>query len=203
VTTKHKKEESLVDTIIQQFGEKIKGNTKEFLVNVAMENGETISDFITLLRNDMDKLGRELCKCLIETLDEMIMESQDRKKKWKIIRKKDRKLITEFGEVKFNRRYYKSKLNSEYYHLADKKLGIDKYQRIDKKVEAEMVDLATDKSYAKVGAGIVNNLEITDQTVMNKIRNLDKIENNELNDPGEKKEVEYLYIEADEDHVAL
>ena len=192
-----------MDTIIQQFEEKIKENAEEFLVNVAMDNGESISDFITLLKNDMDKLGRELCKYLIETLDEMIMESQDRKKKWKIIRKKDRKLITEFGEVKFNRRYYKSKFNSEYYHLADKKLGIDKYQRIDKKLEAEMIDLSTDKSYAKVGAGIVNSLEITDQTVMNKIRKLDKIENDELNNPGEKKEVEYLYIEADEDHVAL
>ena len=49
-----------MDTIIQQFGEKIKGNAEEFLLNVATDNGEDVSDFIKLLREDMDKLGREL-----------------------------------------------------------------------------------------------------------------------------------------------
>lgn len=192
-----------MDTIIQQFGEKIKGNTKEFLENIAMENGESISDFVRLLKKDMDELGRELCKYLIENLDEMIKESPNRKEKWDIVRKKDRKLVTKFGEINFERRYYKSKFNGEYQHLADKKLGIGKYQRVDRGLEAEMVDLATDKSYAKVGNEIVNSLKISDQTVMNKIRKLDKIDNDELNNPSGKKEVEYLYVEADEDHVSL
>ncbi len=192
-----------MDTIIQQFGEKIKGNTKEFLENIAMENGESISDFVRLLKKDMDELGRELCKYLIENLDEMIKESPNRKEKWDIVRKKDRKLVTEFGEINFERRYYKSKFNGEYQHLADKKLGIGKYQRVDRGLEAKMVDSATDKSYAKVGNEIVNSLKISDQTVMNKIRKLDKIDNDELNNPSDKKEVEYLYVEADEDHVSL
>ncbi|AGB40294.1 Uncharacterized protein family (UPF0236) [Halobacteroides halobius DSM 5150] len=192
-----------MDTIIQQFGEEIKENTEEFLVNIAMDNDESISDFIRSLRKDMDKLGRELCKYLIESLDEMIMESPNRREKWEIVKKKDRTLITEFGEVKFNRRYYKSKFNGEYQHLADKKLGIGKYQRIDRGLEAEIVDLAADESYAKTGTEVVDSLEISKQTVMNKIRKLDKIENDELNKPSEKKEVEYLYVEADEDHVAL
>ncbi|SDC83080.1 MULTISPECIES: ISLre2 family transposase [unclassified Candidatus Frackibacter] len=192
-----------MDTIIQQFGEKIKENTEEFLINVAINNGESISDFIKLLRKDMDELGRELCKYLIENLDEMIKESPSRKEKWDIVRKENRTLITEFGEVKFKRRYYESKFNDEYQHLADRKLGIGKYQRVDRGLEAEMVDAATNESYAKVGKEIVNSLELSDQTVMNKIRKLEKIENDELNNPNEKKEVEYLYVEADEDHVSL
>ena len=192
-----------MDTIIQQFGDKIKGNTKEFLENIAIENGESISDFVRLLRKDMDKLGRELCKYLIENLDEIIKESPNRKEKWDIVRKKDRKLVTTFGEIDFERRYYKSKFNGEYQHLADKKLGIGKYQRVDRGLEAEMVDLATDKSYAKVGNEIVNSLKISDQTVMNKIRKLEEIENNELNEVDIKKEVKCLYVEADEDHISL
>lgn len=192
-----------MDTIIQQFREKIKGNTEEFLVNIARENGGNISNFIKLIRKDMDELGRELCKYLIENLDEMIKESPRRKEKWDIVRKKERTLITEFGEVTFKRRYYESKFNGEYQHLADKKLGIGKYQRVDRGLEAEMVDAATDKSYAKVGKEVVNSLELSDQTVMNKIRKLERIENDELNNPNEKKEVKYLYVEADEDHVSL
>ena len=192
-----------MDTIIQQFGEKIKGNAEEFLVNIAIENGESISDYIKALRKDMNELGRELCKYLIEELDEMIKDSPDRKERWEIVRKKQRTLVTEFGEINFKRRYYRSKSKDQYEHLADKKLGIGKYQRIDRGLEAEMVNLATDKSYAKVGKEIVDNLEITDQTVMNKIRKLDKIDNDEMNDVKKKKEVEYLYVEADEDHVAL
>ena len=97
-----------MDTIIQQFEEKIKGNTEEFLINAAKENGGSISEFIKLLRKDMDELGRELCKYLIESLDEMIKESSNRKENWNIVKKEDRKLVTEFGEVSFNRRYYKS-----------------------------------------------------------------------------------------------
>ena len=140
-----------MDTIIQQFGEKIKENTEEFLVNIAMENGESISDFVKLLRKDMDELGRELCKYLIEKLDEIIKESPNRKGKWDIVRKKDRNLVTQFEEINFKRRYYKLKFNGEYQHLADKKLGIGKYQRVDRGLEAKIVDVATDKSYGKVG----------------------------------------------------
>ena len=100
-----------MDTIIQQFGEKIKGNAEEFLVNIAMENGEDISDFIKLLREDMDQLGRELCKYLFESLDEMLLESSKRKEKWTVERKDDKRtLIIEFGDINFQRRYYKSNI---------------------------------------------------------------------------------------------
>ncbi|WP_018248361.1 ISLre2 family transposase [Orenia marismortui] len=192
-----------MDTIIQQFGEKIKDNSEEFLKNILLSDKEDISDFINTLRKDFDELGKELCKYIIEVIDEVIKESPERKKNWKIVRKKKRKLITEFGEVEFERRYYKSKFNKEYEHLADKKLGIDKYQRIDTGLEAKIVDLSIDKSYAKVGEEVVNNLTITGQTVMNKIRKLGKIENDKLSNPKAKRKIDYLYIEADEDHVSL
>lgn len=193
-----------MDTIIQQFGEKIKENTEEFLVNVAMDNGEDISDFIKLLREDMDKLGREVCKYLLESLDEMLLESSKRKEKWKVKKKdQERTLMTEFGAITFERRYYESKFNDEYQFLVDKKVGIGKYQRIDRGLEAELIDKSTDSSYDKVGTNTVDSLELSGQTVMNKIRKLEQIDNDKLNEADEKKEVKYLYVEADEDHVAL
>ena len=59
----------------------------------------------------MDQLGRELCKYLFESLDEMLLESSKRKEKWTVERKDDKRtLIIEFGDINFQRRYYKSNI---------------------------------------------------------------------------------------------
>ncbi len=48
-----------------------------------------------------------------------------------------------------------------------------------------------------------NNVQVTRQTVMNTIRRLGNVENDEAEIPLKKRVVKTLYIEADEDHVAL
>ncbi|AGB40767.1 Uncharacterized protein family (UPF0236) [Halobacteroides halobius DSM 5150] len=192
-----------MDNIIQQFEENISIELEKILKEVLLDSGRDISEVINLIKSNLDELGRKLSKWVIETVDETIKESTKRKKEWKIVKKKQRKLMTKFGEVKYKRRYYRSKSSDKYKYLAEERLGIKKYQRMDSSLEAELVDLASENAYNKVGKEAVDDLEISDQTVMNKVRKLGQIENNELNEVTEKREVNCLYIEADEDHVAL
>ncbi|SFL40488.1 UPF0236 family transposase-like protein, partial [Candidatus Frackibacter sp. WG13] len=193
-----------MDTIIQDFSENVSGKLEEFLKEIILRSDKDISELVEILKEELDKLGIKLCKWVIETADEVIKESSKRKKEWVVEQNDNPKtLMTKFGEVKYERTYYKSKGDKGYSHLVDDKLGISPHQRMDSSLEAKLVDLAAKTSYAKSGKEAVDNLKISDQTVMNKIRKLKRIENDILNEVEEKREVKCLYIEADEDHVSL
>lgn len=193
-----------MDTIIYGFGENVSGIIEKTLKEIILTPEKDISELVTTLKEELDKLGVALCRWAIETADEAIKESTNRKKEWVVEQNNNPKtLMTTFGEVEYERTYYKSKGDKGYSHLVDDKLGIDPHQRMDSSLEARLVDLATERSYARSGKEAVDSLEISDQTVMNKIRKLEKIANDSLNEPKEKREVRCLYVEADEDHVSL
>ena len=65
---------------------------------------------------------------------------------------------------------------------------------------AEMVKGVTD-SVIKLGLSMIAEECVSKETVMNKLHALEFPKNTEK--PKEKKVVEYLYIDADEDHVSL
>lgn len=192
-----------MNNIIQQFEENISIELEKILKEVLLDQGKDISEVIALIKEHLDELGRNLCEWLIEEIDEALKESSKRRQEWTIDKKKERSLMTEFGKIDYVRRYYCSKSSGEYRYLAEDRLGIEKYQRMDRSLEAKLIDMASEESYDTVGKEAVDELELSDQTVMNKIRKLGKVENDELNDPEEKKEVKCLYVEADEDHVGL
>ncbi|QQY80191.1 ISLre2 family transposase [Keratinibaculum paraultunense] len=66
-----------------------------------------------------------------------------------------------------------------------------------------IVKEAIETSYEKSGKRASSNVQVTKQTVMNTIRKLGEVENDEAKLPTKKKQVKTIYIEADEDHVAL
>ena len=74
---------------------------------------------------------------------------------------------------------------------------------MDLSYEAELIKEAMDSSYHKSAIRVSNNTQVTKQTVLNSIRRLGNVENNDAKLPTKKKEVNIIYIEADEDHVAM
>ena len=70
-------------------------------------------------------------------------------------------------------------------------------------IGAMIVKEAIETSYEKSGKRASSNVQVTKQTVMNTIRKLGEVENDEAKLPTKKKQVKTIYIEADEDHVAL
>lgn len=74
------------------------------------------------------------------------------------------------------------------------------HARIDEEVYAELTEASSNLSYRKAGKSI-GEVEISRQTAMNSVRSIEKLKLEKL--AGEKKTIEVLYVEADEDHIAL
>ncbi len=74
---------------------------------------------------------------------------------------------------------------------------------MDLSYESELIEEAIETSYEKSGKKASNNVQVTRQTVKNTIRKLGEVENDEAEIPFKKRLVKTIYIEADEDHVAL
>ena len=192
-----------MNTIIHQIIEKITKDIKDNIEDL-MLNSRDISKFIQNTSKSLDEIGVMIVKEALEMLDEVIRESSKRKREYYIQRRNDRKtLITKFGEVNYERTYYKSKKDGSYRYLSDELVGIYPYERMDLSYESELIKEAIETSYEKSGKRASSNVQVTRQTVMNTIRRLGKVENDEAEIPLKKREVKTLYIEADEDHVAL
>lgn len=84
--------------------------------------------------------------------------------------------------------------------------GLAPHDRMDTSLKAKLVEEAIDVSYGKSGDSVAESLQFSPQTVMNTIRELGEVENDEVelfSKLPEKKKLQTLYVEADEDHVAL
>ncbi|MBO8132237.1 MAG: ISLre2 family transposase, partial [Candidatus Marinimicrobia bacterium] len=191
-----------MENIIQQFAENIIPELEVTLEEIYLKNDGGLSKLTRVIKKHIDNLGQAIMKYTLEELDQAIKESQERKKRWVVQRSSDEKtIITEFGEVKYTRTYYKSKIDGSYAYLVDKYMGMEPHQRIDKNLESKLIDLASNYSYAKSAKLAVKEVQLSRQTVMNKSRKLERIKYKKQSE--EKKEVAILYVEADEDHISL
>lgn len=136
--------------------------------------------------------------------NEVYRNSKDTKLNWTVKSKDDKKtLATIFGEVKYKRTYYENKKTGEYSYLSDEAVGISAHDKLDASLKARLIEEAVFMSYSRSGEKAAEAVSLTSQTVMNNIRELGGIDNNAVKIKQKKKAVKILYIEADEDHVAL
>jgi len=165
----------------------------------------TYPEFEMELKKLLNDLGREICTEVLHELDQNIYKDKQQRKNWAVVQKDSQRTITTaFGDVTYQRRYYKNKETGETAYLTDKAAGIQKYERIDAALKADITDISTILSYQKSIQELKRdgaNCNISRQTVMNTLRKIDNLQAYEK--PKEKKEIETLYIEADEDHIHL
>lgn len=192
-----------MNTIIQQILEKIIESTNKNL-EMVIEEGKGISDFVIGIKRTLDEVGVDLVSGVLEEIDKRVKEDINRKQKWTVKSKDNTKSLgTIFGEVKYKRTYYENKKTGEYKYLSDEMLGILPHDRMDTSLKSKLVEEAIDSPYRKSGKKASESIDLTGQTVMNTIRELGPVENNAIPIKEKNKEVKLLYIEADEDHVAL
>lgn len=177
----------------------------------------TLNNYTDMIQG-VDELLREtalvLLKDSLEEMDEMFFNSQGRKRDYYVKMKRERTLITLFGQVTFNRRIYESKTDGTYYIHVDRKMGLPKYDRYDPTVKAKVVEAyANQNSMIKVGEIIGEsmyaifsknierkNFNLSRQTVHNILKNAPKlIPNIKRHDQTPKK----LYIMADEKYIPI
>ena len=183
-------------SIIQKIYEKNNKILKEGVKKVF--NGADVSSLTGAIKEFTDILGKELFSEMVNQIDKVIFDDKKRNQDFESIRFSGKSLITKNGKVKFERRYYKDKETGENVCLVDKVLGLEKGERIDKNVKAEVIKRANDQSYNKSGKNVVPNIEISATTVMKNVRKNEwKIEIEERPE-SEKIKSKYVYIQVDE-----
>jgi len=192
-----------MELIIQKIIEKISNSYEKELKNLIKERRD-ISDFILSTKKTLDEVGTTLVAEALETIDEVYKNSKARKLNWTVKSKDDKKtLITIFGEVKYKRTYYENKKTGEYSYLSDEAVGISAHDKLDASLKTRLIEEAVFMPYSRSGEKATEAVSLTSQTVMNTIRELGSVDNDAVEIKQEKKAVKTLYIEADEDHVAL
>ena len=186
-------------TIIQKIYEKNNKILKEGLKKVL--SGEDVSSLTGAIKDFTDILGKELFSEIVTQIENLVFDDSKRKNQYESVRFAEKSLITKNGKAKFERRYYKDNETGQNVCLTDRILGLEKGERIDKKVKAEVIRKANDVSYNKSGQLVVPNIEISATTVMHNVRKNEwKVEIEER--PKEEKiNSKYVYIQVDEDHV--
>jgi hypothetical protein len=174
---------------------KIEERIKKFI-----SEGKDVADLILGLNQDLMKLGRDIVVKVLEDMDGFLRQDGVRKKDWEIVRKDETGLLTTFGQIRYNRTYFKPKGGGERKYLVDEIVGIKPHERMTADVVINALDEATESSYRKAGEKACYEDEVSKQAVMNKVHTV------EVNPPklkySKKRDARILYIEADEDHVA-
>ena len=188
-----------MENILHDFNENVISLMTEFLKNSIMEGG--LSNFTDDLNDTLMKLGYDLTKFALEYAEEIIFNLKERRNEFESLEKDDRKIITIFGEIDFKRRYYLDKETEQRVYLLDEYFKIAPKERLLENVETKLIEEAIETNYEKAGKVAAYKTEISKQTIMNKISELNI--NIEETKPVQKKIVDNIYCIADEDHVHL
>ena len=163
-----------------------------------LDSFTTFEETVSSLSNQMaaDFIGLALTNA-----DQMIRDSGIRKDNYTVQRSRQRTLISIVGDITFTHTLYKDQtgkircLLDELMHLPDR-------ERFTAAAEAKLLNEAEVHSYQHAAESIkTNGQTITKTTVMNKVHSIEKEIPEMEEPPKEKKACEYLYIEADEDHI--
>ena len=165
------------------------------------EDPSKLAEFVYDVTDSVTDLGCRIIAEQLETFDEQIRRSAKRKAIWHIVRRDETSLLTSLGNVSYHKTLFRNKRDGSYAYLLDKEMHLESHVRVTEDAEAKALEEALESSYKKGGekASISDDV-ISKQAVMKKIH---KLEFPPLPKAKELKQLEYLYIDADEDHVAL
>ena len=94
-----------MENILHYFNEKIISLTENYLKSLIFEKG--ISGFTDDLIAEFARFGSDLTQYLVEYVEDEIFNLQERKEQFESLEKDSRSLVSIFGEIHYNRRYYK------------------------------------------------------------------------------------------------
>ena len=179
-------------SIIQKIYEKNNKILKEGLKDVL--NGADVSSLKGVIKDFTDILGKELFSEIVTQIENLVFEDSKRKKQYESVRFAEKSLVTKNGKTRFERRYYKDNETGENVCLTDRVLGLEKGERIDKKVKSEVIRKANDQSYNKSGKLVVPDMDISATTVLRNVRKNEWKVDIEERSEEEKIKSKYVYI---------
>lgn len=186
---------------IQHFQTKGIENLDKIFMNYSSDMTK-IAEMVKGVKESVINLGLSMIAEELELYDEHLRKNKQARAEWYIERRDETTLLTSLGSVTYHKTLFKHKVTGKYEYLLDRVMGIEKHTRITEDAEAEILKEAVQTSYRKGGLAVSMTEDcVSKETVMNKIHALEFPKNKEK--PEKKKEVEYLYLDADEDHISL
>lgn len=185
---------------IQCFAENIIKRSGKILENIFNGTSSAV-DLTQAIMEELNTLGCNLLAEAYETIDQMLIESPVRLKKWTIEKRNQEKTILDVpGVIRYKRTIFKNRETGEYCYLTDELLKLTPHQKVSLNVEANILKNVTKQSYEQSGAIASMTDKASKQLVKRVVHDMTVFSSNKL--PIQKKKVKSLYIAADEDHVS-
>lgn len=166
-----------------------------------LKNPKDFYSLETSVKASTESFSAGFLSATLSSMNEKMCEDAWRKLKYNIVRHDKRTLITSVGDVVFDSTYFKSRNHpGDYHYLLEEMLGLDAHERFSEAAETAILTEAVKTSYEEARKVIPSKSEITKTTVMNKVHGIADVI--PLPIPEEKKKCQYLFVEADEDHIA-
>ncbi len=164
----------------------------------------TMGDVVKRIKTETDRLARNIIVEMFEEMDQAMKNSSFRKEKYEVIRSDEKTLLSTVGPLTYSREYYKKKATGERVHLLDRVLGVTPNTKKTEDVVERILEHAIHNSYRLSGEDATFTEDVVSkQTVMNVLKKQEIPDAIEIRKDRPKKQVKFLYINADEDHVSL
>ena len=185
-----------METIVAYIKGKIKSKYSDYL---------TIKNDLKGLEEGIKKYSEEICKetlkSILEDYDLELKLDKNRNEKYVVQRTVSKNITSVLGTFRLNRTRYYDKGNDCYFCLLDKKLNIPEYEHMTALAMARMLEVATNSSYRIAGKEINSSDEFSKGMIYQKIKRIEIDEKCE--EKQNRRKVKVLYINLDEDHVAV
>lgn len=160
------------------------------------------TDQILGIQQILRKFGAAVISELLEECNTILENSIKRRAFWRIKDRTKKHLLTSVGMIGFTHTRFEHKETGKTAYLLDQILGIQPHARISRDLECRLLEEAAQSSYRKAGYTASEQDPVSGQTVMRHVHRLKCIRQTNGQDQ-EKRRVKQLYVEADEDHIAL
>lgn len=173
----------------------------EKLEDEFLKNPNNFAEYVFGITGLLCKFGTEMLRDSLEAMDRMLCESAFRQKSWAIEAHHTKTLVTSPGDVTFRKTLFLNRQTKQHSYLLDRIMGLEPKQRLAEDAAARMLEEAVQASYRRGAQQASLGTQASRQTVKNRIHALRFPPAAQTSEP--KKKVGWLYIDADEDHVAL
>ena len=184
--------------------EKIVTYIKEKIKSKYLESLTIKNDFKGLekvIKEYSDEICKEAIKSILEDYDLELKLDANRNKNYVVQRTVSKSITSVLGTFRLNRTRYYDKENECYFCLLDRKLNIPEYEHMTPLAMARMLEVATNSSYRIAGKEINSSDEFSKGMIYQKLKRIEIDEKCE--EKQNKRKVKVLYINLDEDHVAV
>lgn len=185
---------------IQQFQTKGIKNLENIFCNYAGDLTKT-AEMIQGVADTVIELGLSMIAEEWEFYDTLLHDRKELREGWQVIRRDEVTKLTSLGEVTYKKTYYYNPQTKERCYLLDRLMGFERGERLTEDAIARIYDEAAESSYRKGGMNAsISGMPVSKETVMEKLHSL---KFPQVQEAEEKRQIKTLYIDADEDHVAL